>query len=366
MNTQGQVRQRNQANGSWGAWTNYAHSFWIDSSEGVAEGVNTPALLSLLKRGSLLPMTPYYRYDIDRHRATFSMTVSDTAKKYNPFVEYTTNCNYVGLSTLDFNTLGTFVDADQQQYYVQAAAAKIYASGWDTLTFLAELRKTVGMILGLARKVRRLRELELRKEWLELRYGWRTLWYDIEDIVKVLNNIDGERKRYRETAGSTENYTSSLGWSQPDWAYVGLTLHVSYVRTVRVGSRGTVVADIEPPQLRFNPVITAWELVSYSFVVDWLLNISQWIESLSFLALQKQHVAAGGAMVEINDGSATVAVTGNGKLSASVSVSGTTTQTGSLKARYPMSVPSSPQLLLRLDALKVVDLVCLILGIKRR
>lgn len=366
LNTLGQHRLKNQTTGAWGTWQTHPHSYWINSSTGFARGSNTPDYKALLKRGALVPMQPYVRYDIDRHRAQFAFTASDTRKKFNPFEEWNVNCNYVGLPALEPNTLESYVDVGRMKYHVQAAAAKIYSRGWDSLTFLAELRKTASMVLGLARKARRLRELELRKEYLEFRYGWRTLWYDIQDIVKVIKNLDDERERFREKAGHTETFSSPLEVNLVNWVYAGLTLRITGVRTVTIGHRGIVVADIVPPQFGFNPIITAWELVSYSFIVDWLINIAQWLESLSFLLLQEQYVAAGGVSVRIEDTGGTATLIGNGIVSGAISVSGTSSQTGTLLYRLPMTIPSSPLLMLRLDAFKILDLVLIILGLKRK
>jgi hypothetical protein len=251
------------------------------------------------------------------------------------------------------NLIPTIGNSD---YYVQAAAAKIYSQGWDALTFGAELSKTVVMFRSfLTRWASLARSGKLESLWLEGRYGWRPLVYDMKDINKAINNLNEGRKRYRDSVGSTTTKT----WKQINTinaVYGVLTCTTTYTDTF--GIRGSIVADIEPPRIQFNPITTAWELMKLSFVVDWVLNIGQFLESLSFLALQREYYAAAGFQVKrsyIQTSNFVPAVGCLGTWYTDSRGEATLTQ------RIPTSVSTIPLPKLRLGAFKVLDLVALFL-----
>jgi hypothetical protein len=128
---------------------------------------------------------------------------------------------------------------------------------------------------------------------------------------------------------------------------------------ISLGLRGSVAADIEPPKLTANPFLTYWEVTRLSFVVDWIVNIGQWLSALSFLALQTNYTAAGGIMLTYDK---THTITSVAKPNYQLNASSTRQVASKVEyvVRSPTSIPSLPQLKLRLDAAKVVDLAALI------
>jgi hypothetical protein len=250
--------------------------------------------------------------------------------------------------------------------HVQNAAAKIYSSGHDTLTFLSELRQVKQMFSSCAT---RLLSLDLpnswkRKkppynwrnipsDWLQYRYGWRTLVMDLQSLQKAIQNYNNARTRFSERSG--EHYTEP-DFSVTPWtgvfcgaAYTGtLTVEQSF----KVSVRGSVVADISVPQFQFNPLITAWELIPYSFMVDWIFTVGKALSAISFLALQTNYSASWGCQV-----------TGSKKLTlrgtADAPYVGTIWQDSTCFAKYelrvPCGVPYHPYLNPRVDLSKIAD-----------
>lgn len=246
------------------------------------------------------------------------------------------------------------------EYYVQQAAAAIYSSGWDAATFLAEISQLRRMLSGVGKKIDNLsqgrRPDELYNLWLEGRYGWRTLMYDIRDLHEVLSQANERRSRYREQKGASLSgtyYDSSVVTSSN-------LVHLDEVSVSwSVNVRGTVVSDIEVPDFQFNPVTTAWEVTRLSFVVDWLLNVGQALEAASFLLKSKHHVAGGGFRADFsltgtrthqsaNFGRVVYNNTGNWQAEAT------------LIERVPMTVSALPRMKLRLDEYKIIDLIALV------
>lgn len=314
----------------------------------------------LLASGKLIPPTPWYAY---KHSFEVLGGVQDVSMyTVSPYYRYwTVGWPYTWQSLIPQpwimdqvaikNLLPTIGNSD---YYVQAAAAKIYSQGWDALTFGAELSKTVVMFRAfLTRWADLARTGKLESLWLEGRYGWRPLVYDIQDINKAIKNLNEGRKRFRDHVG--QNTTRQ--WDQVNTintVYGVLTCTTKYTDTF--GIRGSIVADIEPPRIQFNPLVTAWELMKLSFVIDWVLNVGQFLESLSFLALSREYYATAGFQVKRQYVQSSTFVPASGCIGTWwTSSRGEAT----LTQRIPTSVSTIPLPKLRLGAFKVLDLVAL-------
>jgi hypothetical protein len=118
------------------------------------------------------------------------------------------------------------------------------------------------------------------------------------------------------------------------------------------------VADIEPPRVSFNPIVTGYELITLSFGLDWVVNVGQWLSAMSFLIFSTNYVAAGGVYASCRrtlDLQSTVWKT---------IYSGTNTfhgeSTASISIRTPQNVSLRPHVNLRLNLAKVFDLTALL------
>jgi len=256
-----------------------------------------------------------------------------------------------------------------EQRFVQEAAAAIYANGHDTLTFLAELASVRDLfmsagkkILGLGPPKRRYLKVSRKikatvNDWLVYRYGWRTLVYDLQSLYKAIQNLNCERTRYSEKKGNTTSSTVITEWSTyqtPSYAD-----HVK-TDTITTGVRGAVVADITIPQFQFNPIQTGWELIPYSFVVDWFVSVGKALAAASFLVLQQNYSASVGHFAEVER----QYTMQHRDKTTSPAAYGSWTQEGSCKAkierRVPCSVPLSPQFRVNLNPGKIMDLLALV------
>lgn len=262
-------------------------------------------------------------------------------------------------------------------FYTQLAAAKLYSSGWDALTFLAELHKTVrlfkNVVLGFAKLMDSY--IGVRKfgtdnavdqtfnQWLEGRYGWRILLYDIEDINNLIKQFDKKAlTRLKERTGQNVTDTSSLQEKVLDFANFEVLREEIIQREIKV--RGYLVADFAPSHVLFNPVTTAWELTRYSFVIDWIVNVGAALNAMSFLATDSTYTAAHGIEVVTN-------VWNNYSVVAHAPATNFSSNWDQLSGRYsvvsrlrhPRFVSITPQVQVNLDAFKVTDLIALIWGL---
>lgn len=331
------------------------------------EGVETPDFYKSVASGELLPHTRYlntsYKHVQDTS-ATYERRRLDLGgvliRLHEPNVWKDGESSWQ-LGPSEFGADEEF-DLAEWDYLIQQAAARIYSRGHDTLTFLAEIRKTTKMLKGVSGKLLSLSEgMSVRKAaqlWLEARYGWRTLLYDIVDLHDAVQSLNDKRRRFSERAGHTSRDQVLVANTSYDLdGYCTFQRHVMTYR--ELSRRGSVTADIEPPRFQFNPVTTAWELIPYSFVIDWLIGVGESLESLSFQLLASKHVSSVGYKLttrkEWKEWDVSWKNSNWGGTFRRESTSTRVTQ-----ERIPMAIPTTPQLRLKLDEYKVLDLAALI------
>lgn len=258
--------------------------------------------------------------------------------------------------------------------FVQRAAARLYGRGWDGMTFLAEFSQVVRMFRGCIFQFIELVEAYLKdmskrntgdavlktfNQWLQGRYGWRVLVYDIKDINELILGIDKEqRTRSKERTGQSYTYTH-------DRSKVNTSDHgriITDISELSFSVRGSVIADFMPNKITLNPVVTAWELVPYSFVVDWFYNVGQALNALSFLSVNNLYTASYGIHCEVNRSYSVSVYFPNPAWGSPHSNADqfTMTQTGTFKLREPCFVSSLPSININLNSFKVMDLIALI------
>lgn len=121
--------------------------------------------------------------------------------------------------------------------------------------------------------------------WLALHFGWEPLVKDIYNSCKILND---PVKSYSLQKGSAKDKLNTFQFITPaDSAYHGLW---SVVGDYAVTQRARV--RFEKPGTAFtlhqfgldNPLSVAWEVVPFSFVVDWFVNVGDFLGSLTDFA----------------------------------------------------------------------------------
>jgi hypothetical protein len=118
--------------------------------------------------------------------------------------------------------------------------------------------------------------------WLLGRYGIRPMIYDfysaqkaMEVLLKGTTIVRGKGRSGPETFSDTWSdsgyFEAHLGYEFNETIIVERTYHgMAYVRFSN------------PTQAAFqvNPLVTAWELLPYSFVVDWFCDVGSWVQTL--------------------------------------------------------------------------------------
>lgn len=332
----------------------------------ITRGQDIPNYHRRKRRGELMPMTHFYQCEADGRIHEGSHNYVKTYSGGGTSRYWTDGVWWPDWDYCDWQIRESYVKPRAYDRlsddYVGWAAAKIYSSGFDGLTFAAELTKTIAMFKGFLRRwAKLLSQGRIDKIWLEGRYGWRTLYYDILDINKAIARIDDGRRRFREQAGASEKWSTTDYYTE-SWSAASITYAAT--TSAELNHRAVVIADIKPPKIIVNPAMTAWELMSYSFVVDWVVQIGSWLESMTFLMIQNDYVAAKGLKLSYSKSCVITDVDWGTDFSGDYTLNGSSTCV--VEIREPAQVPLSPSTKLKLDKFKVLDLVALTLGKIRR
>jgi hypothetical protein len=205
----------------------------------------------------------------------------------------------------------------------------------------------------------------LASAWLEYRYAWRTLWFDIVSFSEALE--DNRRKAgqsFSERVGTNLSFNEDFTDPYTSYAFIGeMVTSRSWECGVRGGVSGLLSSD--QPNYGANPLTTAWELVQFSFVVDWFISVGTYLETLSIsdVALQAQYYQ--GTQITFKETKTLVVEPApplwNGDDVTTVTGSETLNQLRefTLKTRTPCGLPSSPLMQNRLDFPKVLDLAAI-------
>jgi hypothetical protein len=202
--------------------------------------------------------------------------------------------------------------SDAQGRVLLRAYSKVASEDFLALVTVAEAAKTAKMLakpFGAARDlVNRIayRRTKLLRAgltvgaasitaWLEYRFGWKPLLYDIQGIKEAyINNLVSHSKPVRLVARASD---SDIIWDLPGsvttgaWSYgIVATMKANYSHRAKV-SAGVLYelkddsleqATARRMGLRLQDVPSSiWELVPFSFVVDRFLDVGVWLSAIT-------------------------------------------------------------------------------------
>lgn len=229
-----------------------------------------------------------------------------------PLIEKTSVMTALGSYTINVDDHKVIAATQAEANMLSGAAqtAVAFVERYKTLSLLATSAHRLISVFRAARSsIRRgsgLRELkELLRDlsfddamnaWMEYRYGWRPLLYDISQHQRALADILSDSGQYWKSRGTSDFHDTTVV-SGVDLGSVSITagpggvVGRGDVRAFprRVGSIAGFFYKIDQsainPSLYWlgfqSPTAVIWELVPYSFVIDWFVNLGDYLTSLS-------------------------------------------------------------------------------------
>lgn len=140
--------------------------------------------------------------------------------------------------------------------------------------------RRAGRLLGITNP-RKPRGSTFPKRWLEYQYGWKPLLSDIHGAIEALERRNASDWRVTSKGFATRDFEKShlqsvssmyrqrTNVSQTQGCFIRIDAIPKQDHIVSAASLGVT-----------NPLLVAWELVPFSFVVDWALPVGQYLESL--------------------------------------------------------------------------------------
>lgn len=367
-----------------------------------------PGYFRAEREGKILPVGPC------ESKRTFWECIPFTtnAKVWNPNIEGVTEAIAYGVPHRDYilQCLGLPVASPtvNSEVLLQEALARAQSDAWDTGTFLAELGKTIEGLTTLHSRLARLYQRLFSKAehraqsraisfadavsevWLELRYQWRPLVYDIQDAQVALqryrDGIEGplcrgwSTSRGGPTTGGTfisrANCAVGGGSSAeifPDGMVATGGSGMEFIqqtalsKAISVEGRATVGVQVTTRvSTMLDPVVTAWELVPWSFVLDWFITLGDLITAFSpFATGHFKYATYSEKTTVVCDVRTTTQVRGlYGPIMEQSITPGSLTFTEVTYSRKQRIVTPALGFNVQLDASKVADLVALAWGKK--
>jgi hypothetical protein len=352
--------------------------FQVESTIKIVNGAyrwgSTPNYHARVNAGEHLPHKSYRRFDYKENRphGTYNGTYASGSKGYG----YSQNpCRPVNGSTSSEEAARQLLDvlslSVNETALLQAALGQCQPD-LDAGTFLAEAHKTVELLIGARRRTIALvrkglsggitkASQALGSAWLEWRYGWRILGYDIEAAVQAYNypfrdNIVTGR------AGTSLQEVDS--YTDPDSNYyVNFDKVSERSRDLSVRANASVAYSGKTINALLSPVTTGWELIPFSFVADWFVSagdaLKAWQVVSSALSV---YCSIGYKLTETVITSVQNPTLGTGTWASSpYSATGTSTSNMTLRTRVPRGPPSLlPQIRVSLNSKRILDAAALL------
>lgn len=273
-------------------------------------------------QGNAIKMTDYYvhLHEVQHFLPTFSATANQqitwwrwldgggSAGPSHQWCRYDLvhGLDYIRSNHLDMNANEDYVNQRDIDVAVNEACKEVVTSltsSFDFLTAMAEAKETMETILLLLKAVRsplktlfkavkgrsgsnKLANIHktATNAWMLYRYGVMPIMYQIQDAVNLLKDL--KHKFYTCRATRTLAFKTHVPAKLPEAPLRTDEITVCYYTkkqtTIKITATGKAffenVFQRFIDQVTINPALTLWELIPFSFVVDWFVDVGGTIE----------------------------------------------------------------------------------------
>lgn len=266
----------------------------------------TPGYFKLLKEGKVLPVNPF-----TRTKETLEFTLGGKLRADhtgNPGAyTYGLDGNMcfasAGGCAGKFPTvpaLPSFQGVTQGNLASIEAVANARREAWDVLTFAAEFRESVEMFRKLTGTLSKRvfaviahgpggKAKTFADQWMEYRYGYMPVVYDIEDMQAAIVSLNETVHRLRgfgyteDILSTSSTVGSGHGVISDTTSFWGGWLHKinKLTQVVRSYHASALIELHTAASVSLDPVVTAYELIPYSWMLDWVFNVGSALTAFS-------------------------------------------------------------------------------------
>lgn len=349
----------------------YASNQWaVRHMKWVSRGDTTPHFHKVRKdKRMLLPPNPYVSH---KHTVTAVKTdwsyeneFGDTWTCHSPGMAYGVVNDELRLKDDEIQAIFDGAPSNKAMdfsLFVTEALSNLAKRYFDLGTFYAELRKTIRMFQQLLTRfielVKSYSPDKIIDAWLQIRYGFRPLYYDMLSFMKTMSSWGQEYMIYSERVGRSFNFETVHDYTLFSGA-VGMQRKI----IGRVSGRGNVYTRFRPSSLRIAPITTAWEVVTFSFIVDWFFSVGDFLTSLEAEMEFPDYMSSGGYKIdyEIKIKSTSLTIPGFSVTQFDCVAE----SSGYVVKRFPQGPQSMPTFRPNLNILKLTDLLAILIKLIR-
>lgn len=178
--------------------------------------------------------------------------------------------------------LGNFLATGKQAYDQTISTVAAFGGALANLKRgnLAGALQNLGMIPGqrsLKHMHGKLKSGDISGTWLAMQYGWLPT---LQDVYDLWNSFAGMQAAHRSTRFSASKKMGSEHYIMSGGPY-GYRQYEKYVRKINYVYYVTETVSQARSLGLYDPVGILWEVLPYSFVIDWFIPISTYLDNLS-------------------------------------------------------------------------------------
>lgn len=131
---------------------------------------------------------------------------------------------------------------------------------------------------GVAQRPSKLSEKDISGRWLELQYGWLPLISDVYEAAKAYESLTSDARVNTVTESIQKQWRGNASCEPVNYScYGNVQENARYIYEM------TETLSVPRSLGLTDPLSVAWELIPYSFVVDWFVPIGDYLANLNVI-----------------------------------------------------------------------------------